>query len=181
MNKTIRNRIVALQAILVVVLASLGGFALYEGNFVTGMVHDQLAAQKISFPTSDQIKTGGALDPAVFSSEIRDQAGKQVLDGNQARIYANDFINVHLQKIGAGDTYAEASAKANADPTSTKLSGEVATLFKGETLRSILLNSYGWWTMGIYATYAGIGMLLAALIVFGALVFELFFAKRETT
>jgi hypothetical protein len=174
-----RQRIVALQAIMVVVLAGAGGFAVYEGNFVTSMIHDQLAAQKISFPTADQIKTGGALDPAVFKQEIRDQAGNQVLDGNQARIYADDFINVHLSEIGGGDTYSQASAKAMADPTNTKLSGEVATLFKGETLRSILLNSYGWWTMGVYATDAGIGLLLAALVVMGALVFEVFFAKRE--
>jgi hypothetical protein len=193
MNKAVRWRIISLQAILVVVFASAAGFLLYEGNFATGMIHDQLAAQQISFPTADQIKTGGALDPAEFPQEIRDQAGKQVLDGNQARIYANDFINKHLQSVAAGQTYSQmsgkamaASAAAAADPTNTALqaqaatlNGQVATLFKGETLRSILLNAYGWWTVGVYTTYAGIGLLLAALVALGALVFELFIAERK--
>ena len=29
------------------------------------------------------------------------------------------------------------------------------TLFKGETLRSILLNAYGWWTVATIALFAG--------------------------
>ena len=32
-----------------------------------------------------------------------------------------------------------------AHPTDSKLAGLVNTVFKGETLRSILLNAYGWW------------------------------------
>ena len=48
MKKDIRWRIVTLQSLLVVVLAAASGFALYEGSFVTGMVHDQLVAQKIA-------------------------------------------------------------------------------------------------------------------------------------
>ncbi|TAN31704.1 hypothetical protein EPN29_10810 [bacterium] len=81
--------------------------------------------------------------------------------------------------MAGGQTYAQVSTQASADPTNAKLQGQVATLFKGETLRSMLLNAYGWWTIGVYTTYAGIGLLIAALAVLGALVFELFIAGRK--
>jgi hypothetical protein len=197
-NQAIRWRIISLQAILVLVLASAAGFLFYEGNFTTNMVKDQLAEQQIFFPTADQIKAGGALDPAEFPQEIRDQAGNQVLDGNQARIYANDFIDKHLQSVAGGSTYATIGTKitaANAavaaasktDPNYATLQANVATLnaerttlFQGETLRSMLLNAYGWWTIGVYTTYAAVGLLIAALAVLGALVFELLIAVRKT-
>ena len=86
MNAAIRWRIVTLQAVMVVVLAAAGGFALYEGTFVTGMIHDELVSQQISFPGTDQIKAGGALDPAKFSAEIRNYAGQPVDNGDKARV-----------------------------------------------------------------------------------------------
>ncbi|HET7421693.1 MAG TPA: hypothetical protein VFL27_15040, partial [Candidatus Dormibacteraeota bacterium] len=60
---------------MVVVLAAAGAFAYAEGTFVTNQIKDELTAQQIYFPNADQIKTGGALDPAEFPQEIRDQAG----------------------------------------------------------------------------------------------------------
>jgi hypothetical protein len=197
MNKAIRWRIITLQSILVLVLAGASGFLIFEGNFATSMIQDQLTAQQISFPTADQIKTGGSLDPAVFAQEIRDQAGNQVTDGNQARIYANDFLAVHLNGVAGGATYATIGSKISAanaalaaasktDPNYAKLQANVATLngqrdtlFKGETLRSMLLNAYGWWTIGTYTTYAAIGLMIASLGMLGALVFELLFAVRR--
>ena len=197
MNKAIRWRLVSLQAMLLIILVGASGFLFYEGNFVTNMVKDELTAQQVFFPGTDQIKAGGALDPAVFSQEIRDQAGNQVTDGNQARIYANDFINVHLQGVAGGLTYASIGTKISAvsaqlaatprtDPNYTTLqsqvatlNGEKATLFNGEMLRGTLLNSWGWWTLGLYTTYAAIGLMIAGLGVLGALVFELFVAVRK--
>ncbi len=179
MNKAIRWRIITLQSILVVVFAAASGFLFYEGSFVTSMIHDQLTAQDIYFPPQDQVKPGGALDPAEFPSEITRYAGQQVDNGDKAKVYANDFIGKHLQGVAGGKTYAQVSALAIADPTNAKLQGQVATLFKGETLRSILLNAYGWWTIGVYTTYAGIGLMLAALAALAALVFELFVAGRK--
>jgi hypothetical protein len=197
MNSAIRWRIHSLQAMLFVVLAGAGAFALYEGTFVTNQVHDELAAQQISFPAADQIKAGGALDPAEFPKEIRDQAGNQVTDGNQARIYANDFIGVHLQKVANGLTYATIGTKisqlqaqqaqlSKTDPQYTALGtqittmqGQRTTLLNGEMLRGTLLNSYGWWQFGMYMTYAAYGLFLAALVVLGALVFEAVVAARQ--
>src|SRR5438046_4909450 len=105
MNSAIRWRIVSLQAVMVVVLAGAAVFAFGLGTFTTGQIRDQLTAQQIYFPTADQIKTVGALDPAKFPQEIRDQAGNQVTDGNQARIYANDFVGEHLQGVVVGLPY----------------------------------------------------------------------------
>src|SRR6202011_1515964 len=132
------------------------GFLFYEGSFTTNMIKDQLTAQQIYFPTSDQIKAGGALDPKEFPQEIRDQAGNQVTDGNQARIYADDFLAKHLQGVAGGATYAPIGSKISAanavlaatpktDPgyaaaqaAVATLNGQRDTLFKGETLRSML-------------------------------------------
>jgi hypothetical protein len=197
MNKAIRWRIISLQAILVVILASASGFLFYEGSFVTGMVHDQLVAQRIFFPGTDQVKAGGALDPAKFPTEITQYAGTQVDNADKARVYANDFIGVHLQGIAGGKTYSEVSAAASAanaqlaktDKTDSNyatlqaqaatLAGQKTSLFMGETLRGNLLNAWGWGTMGMYTTYAGIGLMLASLGVLGALVFELVIVARR--
>ncbi|HEY2599231.1 MAG TPA: hypothetical protein VGJ79_12215, partial [Candidatus Dormibacteraeota bacterium] len=59
------------------------------------------------------------------------------------------------------------------------LNGQKATLFQGEMLRGTLLNSWGWWTVGVYTMYAAVGLLIAALVALGALVFELFIAGRR--
>lgn len=197
MTTAIRWRIMSLQAVLFLVLGAASGFAFVQGTFVTNQVHDELAAQQIFFPTADQIKTGGALDPKEFPQEIRDQAGNQVLDGNQARIYANDFIGKHLQGIDGGRSYAQIGTQVSelkaqqanlskTDPQYVALQNQITTLnaqrdtvFKGEMLRGALLNSYGWWTVGTYTTYAAFALAVVALGVLGALVFEMFVAARR--
>ena len=197
MNKAIRWRIISLQAMLVVILAAASGFLFFQGTFVTGMVNDQLVAQKIFFPGTDQIKAGGSLDPAKFSAEIRAYAGQQVDNGDKARVYGNDYIGVHLAGVAGGQTYSQVSsansklaAQLAATPTtdpgyaalqtqSATLAGQKTTLFQGEMLRGTLLNSWGWWTMGVYSTYVAIGLLIAALVALSTLVFELFIAGRK--
>src|SRR5438309_1559482 len=113
-NKQIRWRIISLQAMLVVILAAASGFLFFQGNFVTGMVHDQLVAQKIFFPGTDQIKAGGALDPAKFSTEVTQYAGQQVDNGDKAKAYGQGFIGVHLQGVAGGKTYSEVSSANSA-------------------------------------------------------------------
>jgi hypothetical protein len=197
MNKEVRWRIISLQAMLVVILAASSGFLFYEGNFVTGMVHDQLVAQQIFFPGTDQVKAGGALDPAKFPAELTQYAGQQVDNGDKARVYAQDFIGEHLQGVAGGKTYSQVSAAnsaltaqiaatATTDPNyatlqaqQATLAGQKTTLFTGEMLRGTLLNSWGWWTVGVYTAYAAVGLMIAALVALGALVFELFIARRK--
>jgi hypothetical protein len=85
--------------------------------------------------------------------------------GPKAKAYANQFINVHLQSVAAGKTYSQVSAASQADPTNAKLTGQVATLFKGETLRGLLLYAWGWSVVSTIALYAGIAALIGFVIM----------------
>jgi hypothetical protein len=76
---------------------------------------------------------------------VSQYAGQQMLTGQQAEAYADHFIAVHIQNMGAGKTYSQLSAESIAQPGNTQLATTVSTVFKGETLRSMLLNAYGWW------------------------------------
>ena len=66
-------------------------------------------------------------------------------------------------------TYSETSAAAREeglDPdTAAELQEKADTLFKGETLRSILLNAYGWWTVATIALYVGVGLVVAGIVL----------------
>jgi hypothetical protein len=177
-TKGLRWRIVSLQIIIVLVLGFCAGFAFWGSSFIDGMVHDQLVAQKISFPPASQIKAGGALDPAEFPAEIRNYAGQPVDNGDKARVYANDFIGIHLAKVANGQTYSQVSAAAQADPKNTVLANQVNTLFKGETLRGLLLYAWGWSQVALYAFFAAIGLTIAAIAVLATLVFEVVVAPR---
>jgi hypothetical protein len=172
MTSGIRWRIFVLQIGLIGILAFVSGFAFWASNFATSTVHDQLAAQQIYFPAAGS--TALTSLPKVDDAAMTQYAGQELLTGQQAEVYANNFINVHLGEIGAGQTYSQLSTAAQADPTNTKLAGEVATIFKGTTLRSMLLNAYGWGQIGQFAGYAAIGLAVAAIAVLGAFVFEIF-------
>ena len=178
MTKELRWRIIALQVVLVMVLAFGAGVLYWGSGFVNGMVRDQLVAQKIYFPPSSQIDAGGALDPAEFPAEIRTYAGQQVDTGDKARVYANDFIAIHLTKVANGQTYSQVSAASLADPKNTTLAGQANTLFRGETLRGLLLYAWAWSQVGLYAFYAAIGLTIATIAAFFTLVFELLVAPR---
>jgi hypothetical protein len=86
--------------------------------------------------------------------------------GAQAEVYADHFIANHLKVIGGGKTYAQLSTESIAQPTNTKLATQVATVFKGETLRGLLLNAYAFGTVGMIAgiaavvAFVGAGLLL---------------------
>ena len=179
MTNELRWRIVTLQVVLVLVLGFCTGLLFWGSSFVNGMVYDQLVAQKILFPPSSEIKAGGALDPAEFPAEIRNYAGQQVDTGDKARVYANDFIGIHLTKVANGQTYSQVSAASLADPKNATLSAQANTLFRGETLRGLLLYAWGWSQVALYAFYAAIGLTVATLAVFASLIFELAVARRR--
>lgn len=194
MSTALRWRIMALQAILVLVLGFVAGFLFWANNFATGYVHDQLVAQQIYFPPASEIKAGGALDPAEFPASITQYAGQQVDNGDKAKEYANNFIGKHLEKVANGQTYSQVSTNAIAlqsqiantpktDPNYasmqtqlTTLNGQKTTLFQGETLRGLLLNAWGWSQIGLYAGYAAWAMTAAAAVVAVAFLFELLVA-----
>src|SRR4051812_43612913 len=136
-----------------------GVLALVGGNYAKDVVHDQLAPQKIFFPAagSKELLPG-----------VKQYAGQRLVNGDQAKAYANDFIGVHLTKIAGGKTYAEVSAAAIADPKNATLQEQKTALFQGETLRGLLLNAWGWSFVGTIATIAGF-----VLIGLGAVLFLL--------
>lgn len=120
-------------------------------------------------------------------AELSQYAGQSLTTGPQAQAYANDYINVHLQKVAGGQTYSQVSAALIAEQAKTTpdakvvatLSGQRTTLFMGEMLRGLLLNAYGWWQVGQYAFYAAIGMTVAAVAVLCALAFEVAAWRRS--
>jgi len=132
--------------VLAVVLAVAGGLLLWGHNFVTDQVHTQLAAQKIIFPPagSEAIKSLPAADATAMTT----YAGQLMTNGAQAQTYADHFIAVHLREIGGGKTYSQLSAASLAQPKNAALAAQVQTIFRGETLRGLLLNAYGFWQMG---------------------------------
>jgi hypothetical protein len=134
-----------------------GILAVVGGHYDKQVVHDQLVPQKIFFPAAGS--------PALLPG-IKQYAGEQLVNGAQAKAYANNFINVHLSEVAGGQTYAQVSTAALAAPNNAKLAGEVATLFKGETLRGLLLNAWGWSVVGAIATLAGLLLILIGAVLF---------------
>jgi hypothetical protein len=144
------------------ILLMAGGLLLWGSTYTHNMVHNQLAAQQIFFPPKAAFahpKAGTEITPSMIPS-VSQYAGQQLVTGQQAQSYADNFIAVHITDITGGKTYAQLSAASLAQPNNTKLAGQVATVFKGETLRSILLNAFGWWKVS-QITY------IAALVAFG--------------
>jgi hypothetical protein len=134
-----------------------GIMAMAGGSYAKQVVRDQLVPQKIFFPAAGS--------PELLPG-VKQYAGQQLVDGAQAKAYANDFINVHLSKIAGGQTYAQVSTAALAAPTNTTLATEKATLFQGETLRGLLLGAWGWSVVGTIASLAGLILILLGGVLF---------------
>jgi hypothetical protein len=165
--------LVIIGSMLFLVLAVGGGLLLWGSNFANNMVHNQLSEQKIAFPPK-----GPALDAKEFPG-LQKYAGQTVDNGPKAKAYADQFIKVHLKQIAGGKTYSEVSALSRANPNDQELAGQVQTLFRGETLRGLLLNVWGWATVGAIAYWVGIAALLGAIAVFGALVLGFIMHERQ--
>jgi hypothetical protein len=103
--------------------------------------------------------------------------------GDQAKAYADHFIAVHVKATSGGRTYAQLGTDQNAvkaqiadaekagQPTAaleTKLADLTKTretVFKGETLRGLLLNAYAFGMMGKIAGIAAIVSFVGAGIM----------------
>ncbi len=147
---------------LAAILFAAGGLLLWGSAYVHNEVHSQLASQQIFFPPKAAFahaKAGTEITPSMIPS-VSQYAGQQMVTGQQAESYADNFIAVHIANMTGGKTYSQLSAAAIAQPNNAKLTGLVATVFKGESLRSMLLNAYGWWKVS-QITY------IAALVAFG--------------
>lgn len=162
MDRKNRDQIVSgAGAAVAVVLIVLGAMAIYGGRFGQDNVRDRLEPQNISFPPA------AAMSPEE-KAEVGEFAGQKVDTGTEAEAFSR-YIGGHLESINDGKTYAETSAAAREeglDPdVAAELQGKADTLFKGETLRSILLNAYGWWTVATIAFWAGVAMVVAGVLL----------------
>ena len=162
MDRRAWDKIVSWTGLIVaVVLVVVGGLAIYGGNFGQQNVRDRLEPQKVAFPPTEAMTEEEV-------AEVGDFAGQDVTNGVQAEAYSR-YIGLHLTVINEGATYAETSSAAREeglDPeVAAELQGKADTLFKGEALRAILLNAYGWWTVSTIAIYAGITMVVAGIVL----------------
>jgi hypothetical protein len=177
-RRTVDRVLIALGGVAAIVLAVAGGLLLWGSNFANDYVHRELSSQNIVFPSADELSGQGRTDLVQFADE-------QVTTGNEAEAYAS-FINGHLQGIADGATYADLGATSNAAKADLQtaadngasateiatlqtkvdtINGQRDSLFKGETLRSLLLSSYAWATVGHIAWIAGIVAFAAAAVM----------------
>jgi len=165
MDRSTLDRLISSTGLIIAIalLAASGGL-LFAHSFIHSEVHNQLAAQKITFPdkNSSQLNALAESDKA----QVGKYAGQQLTTGAQAKVFADNYIAVHLQKIGDGKTYSELSSAAMADPNNTKLATQANTVFRGETLRGMLLNAYAFDTMATVANIAAYGALAASILLF---------------
>jgi hypothetical protein len=172
MTKAIRWRIIVLQAVAIFILAFGAGAAFFASNFTSTQIHNQLAPQQIYFPASAQ---------QGLPTDLSKYAGQQVLNGDQAHAYAEKFIGLHLQEIGQGHPYSywSGAAMRETDPAiKAKDQGIADTLFKGESLKSMLNTAWTFSVIGEIAFWAAIAMVVAAGAVVLALLFEVVEAVR---
>jgi hypothetical protein len=173
------------------ILFSLGGLALAglllvvgfvlttNANFANTYVRDQLSQQNISFPQVSAMSDEEKQVPCLVEN-----AGRKLTTGKQAECYANEYIGLHLKSMANGQTYADLGApqrqlreqvaeaeKSNA-PNLADLQKQLAeinqqrdTVFKGETLRGLLLTSYGFSEFGVKAAQGAAAMYAGAALL----------------
>ena len=166
--------------LLAILLLVLGLVLQNQANFAKNYVHDQLSAQQIVFTPADKLT-----DEEKQAACLVSNGGQQLTTGAQAECYANKYIALHLSETNDGKTYAQTSndartaaaaaktAATNGDANaadlqaqSTALDAKVQTLFRGETLRGLLLTSYGFSIFGERAQQAAWVCFAAALVLF---------------
>jgi hypothetical protein len=146
-----------------------------NANFANDYVKQQLGQQNITFKPLDALTPEEKAKPGLV-----EYAGQKLTTGKQAEVYANDFIGLHLQSTAGGKTYAElgavqtdlraqiaeaqksgASNLADLQKQLNDVNAQRETVFKGETLRGLLLTSYGFSEFGTKAAQA-------AMVAYGA-------------
>jgi hypothetical protein len=157
------------------VLATAGGLLTWGSNFSGDYVKRELTSQQVFFPDAAALTAEGRTDIVKYG-------GRQVATGADAQVYAG-YIDHHLDGIAAGQTYAqlgtpERAARAAVTAATTAgapaadvaalqakaaaITGQRDTMFKGETLRGLLLTTYAWDTIGRIASIASVVSFVAA-------------------
>ena len=168
--------LIAFGIVATLAFAVAGGLLQWGANFADDYVHDELSAQNVFFPDADGLREEGREDLLKY-------ADQQVTTGAEAEAYAG-YIQGHLEGIAGGQTYAEiddrgaaaavddaresGASQAEIDElqaTADELRGQRDSLFRGETLRGLLLTSYAWATVGAIAGIAAVGAFVAAALM----------------
>jgi hypothetical protein len=166
---------VGLAGLLLIIGVVMSSNADFSSKYVT----DQLAQQKITFKTADTLTDEERQAPCLVA-----YAGQALTTGKQAECYANEFIGLHVKTTGKGRTYAEigddqtvlraqiaaaqqsgATNVADLQKQLTDLTATRETVFKGETLRGVLLTSYGFSELGNKADQAASVIYLGVILL----------------
>ncbi len=179
-RRTLDLTLATVGLVVAVIMALAGGILLYAASFTSTTVSTELSAQNIYFPPAEQLAS-----PEL--QQLQQYAGQQVTTGALAKSYS-EMIAVHLTKVADGKTYSQVSEEwiaSNTDPSQrdAALGGQRQTLFMGETLRGLLLNSYAFSIFGTIALIAGIVALVGSvgLLVLAAVGFAHARRLPETT
>ena len=167
--------------LLALLLLVLGLVLRNQANFAKSYVRDQMSAQQINFTP-----VAGLSDDEKSAACLVKNAGKPLTSGKQAECYANEYIGRHVKEVNGGKTYSQTSGESRAaraaadkaltadpgaqaskdlDTAAKTLAGKTDTLFKGETLRGLLLTGYGFSIFGERAGQAATVAFLAALVL----------------
>jgi hypothetical protein len=166
--------------VLAALLATLGFVLQSNADFANDYVHNQLSQQKIVFTP-----TAGLSPEEKKATCLVEYQGQPLATGPQAECYANRYIAFHLSEVNDGKTYAETSGESRAAATAADeaeasdaaeaatlleaadvLDGKTQTLFRGETLRGLLLTSYGFSEFGRKAEQAATVAFIVAFVLF---------------
>ena len=153
--------------VVVVVLVIAGGLLTWGHSFVNSNVHNQLAQQQIYFPPKaafEHPKAGTEITPSMIPS-VSKYAGQQLLTGEQAKTWADNFISVHLSEMPYGGVYSKVSAASLNAPKNTQLQTLTQTVFRGTTLRGLLLEAYAFSVVGTIMLWGAIASFIAAALM----------------
>ena len=174
-RRTVDTVLIAAGALVALVLIVAGALLTWGSNFADDYVSDELTSQNIFFPDAASLEDEGRGDLVRF-------ADQQVTTGAEAEAYAS-YIGGHLEETAGGATYAdlggpqrearaaleEAQASgadeetiAELEATAAELTSQRDSLFRGETLRGLLLSTFAWSTIGRIAGIAAIAAFVAA-------------------
>jgi hypothetical protein len=182
-RRRIDRLLIGIGVIAAIVFAVAGGLLAWGASFADDYVHDELSSQRVFFPDEASLREEGRDDLVRY-------ADAQVTTGSEAEAYAS-FIGGHMEGIADGKTYAEIDDRgaaqavvdareagaseaeiADLQATADELRAQRDSLFRGETLRGLLLSSYAWSTIGriaaiaAWVAFAGAAV-MAALVAAG--------------
>ncbi len=174
-----------------VVLLVLGLVLQNQADFAQNYVKTQLSAQQIFLPAADALhgEQDGPFGACLVAYGAGDEASRLMTTGSQAECYANAYIGFHMAESAKeagwpGATYAtlggiargiqaQIDEAAAAGKDTTELTGQLAaanglrdSMFRGETLRGMLLTTYGFSIFGERAGQAAILAFIGAAVLF---------------